>query len=36
MIKRALKFLLGVQESVLVVDFISRNKVKIMHKVKTC
>ena len=35
MIKRVLTFVLGVQEYVLV-DFISQNKVKILHKVKTC
>ena len=35
MIKRALTFVSGVQESVLV-DFISQNKVKILHLVKTC
>ena len=35
MIKRVLTFVLGVQESVLV-DFISQNKVKSLHKVKTC
>ena len=35
MIKRVLTFVSGVQESVLV-DFISQNKVKILHKVKTC
>ena len=35
MIKRVLTFVLGVQESVLV-DFLSQNKVKILHKVKTC
>ena len=35
MIKRVLAFVSGVQESVLV-DFISQNKVKILHKVKTC
>ena len=34
MIKRVLTFVSGVQESVLV-DFISKNKVKILHKVKT-
>ena len=34
MIKRVLTFISGVQESVLV-DFISQNKVKILHKVKT-
>ena len=34
MIKRVLTFVSGVQESVLV-DFISQNKVKILHKVKT-
>ena len=33
MIKRVLTFVSGVQESVLV-DFISQNKVKILHKVK--
>ena len=35
MIKRVLTFVSGVQESVLV-HFISHNKVKILHKVKTC
>ena len=35
MIKRVLTFVSGVQESVLV-DFISQNKVKILHEVKTC
>ena len=35
MIKRVLTFVSGVQESVLL-DFISQNKVKILHKVKTC
>ena len=35
MIKRVLTFVLGVQESVLI-NFISQNKVKILHKVKTC
>ena len=35
MIKRVLTFVSGVQESVLV-DFISQNKVKSLHKVKTC
>ena len=35
MIKHALTFVSGVQESVLV-DFISQNKVKIVYKVKTC
>ena len=35
MIKRVLTFVSGVQESVLV-DFINQNKVKILHKVKTC
>ena len=35
MIKRALTFVSGVQESVLL-DFISQNKVKALHKVKTC
>ena len=34
MIKRLLTFVSGVQESVLV-DFISQNKVKTLHKVKT-
>ena len=33
MIKRVLTFVSGFQESVLV-DFISQNKVKILHKVK--
>ena len=33
MIKRVLTFVSGVQESVLV-DVISQNKVKILHKVK--
>ena len=35
MIKCVLTFVSGVQESVLV-DFISQNKVKILHKVKIC
>ena len=35
MIKRVLTFVSDVQESVLL-DFISQNKVKILHKVKTC
>ena len=35
MIKRVLTFVSGVHESVLV-DFISQNKVKILHKVKAC
>ena len=35
MIKRALTFVSGVQGSVLL-DFISQNKVKTLHKVKTC
>ena len=35
MIKRVITFVSGVQEFVLV-DFISQNKVKILHKVKTC
>ena len=35
MIKRVLAFVSRVQESVLV-DFISQNKVKILHKVKIC
>ena len=35
MIKDVLTFVSGVQESVLV-DFISQNKVKVLHKVKTC
>ena len=35
MIKCVLTFVSGVQESVLV-DFISKNKVKILHKVKIC
>ena len=35
MIKRVLTFVSGVQESVLI-DFTSQNKVKILHKVKTC
>ena len=34
MIKRVLTFVSGVQKSVLI-DFISQNKVKIFHKVKT-
>ena len=33
-VKRVLTFVSGVQGSVLV-DFISQNKVKILHKVKT-
>ena len=35
MIKRVLTFVSSVQESILA-DFISQNKVKILHKVKTC
>ena len=35
MIKRVLTFVSDVQKSVFV-DFISQNKVKILHKVKTC
>ena len=35
MIKRVPTFVLGVQESVFL-DFISQNKVKILHEVKTC
>ena len=35
MIKRVLTFLSGVPESVLV-HFTSKNKVNILHKVKTC
>ena len=35
MIKRALTFDSSVQESILV-DFLSQNKVKILHKAKTC
>ena len=35
MIKCVLTFVSGVQESALV-DFISQNKVKILHKVKIC
>ena len=35
MIKRVLTFVSGVQKSVSV-DCISQNKVKILHKVKTC
>ena len=35
MIKRVLTFVSDVQESVLV-DFISQNKVKTLHQVKTC
>ena len=35
LIKRVLTFVSGVQESVLL-DFMSQNKVKILHKVKTC
>ena len=35
MIKRVLTFVSDVQKSVLV-DFISQNKVKILHKVKIC
>ena len=35
MIKCVLTFVSGIQESVLV-DFISQNKVKILHKVKIC
>ena len=34
MIKRVLTFVSGLQES--GIDFISQNKVKILHKVKTC
>ena len=35
MMKRIPTFVSGVQESALL-DFISQNKVKILHKVKTC
>ena len=35
MIKRVITFVSGVQEFVLV-DFVSQNKLKILHKVKTC
>ena len=35
MIERVLMFVSGVQESVMV-NFISQNIVKILHKVKTC
>ena len=35
MIKHVLTFVSGVQESALV-DFISQNRVKTLHKVKTC
>ena len=35
MIERVLTFVSGVQESALV-DFTSQNRVKILHKVKTC
>ena len=35
MIKRVLTFVSGLPESVLL-DFISQNKVKSLHKVKTC
>ena len=35
MIKPVLTFVSGLQESDLV-DFINQNKVKILHKVKTC
>ena len=35
MIKRVLTFVSGVQEFVLL-DFVSQNKIKILHKVKTC
>ena len=35
MIKCVLTFVSGVQQSVLI-DFVSQNKVKILHKVKTC
>ena len=35
MIKRVLTFVSGVQESSLL-DFVSQNKFKILHKVKTC
>ena len=35
MIKRILTFVSSVWESVLV-EFISQNKVKILHKIKTC
>ena len=35
MIKCVPTFVSGVQESVLV-DFISQNKVKVLHKVKIC
>ena len=35
MIERVLTFVSGVEESALV-DFISQNRVKILHEVKTC
>ena len=35
MVKRVLMLVSGVQESVLI-DFVSQNKVKILHKFKTC
>ena len=35
MIKRVLTFVSGIQESVLI-DFISQNKLEILHKVKAC
>ena len=35
MIKRVLTFVSGVQESTLR-DFINQNKVKFLHRVKTC
>ena len=35
MIKRVLTFISGVQESVLL-NFMSQNKVKTLHEVKTC
>ena len=35
MIKRVLTFVSDVRESALV-DFISQNKIKILHKVQTC
>ena len=35
MIKRILRFVSGVQESVFL-DVTSQNKVKVLHEVKTC
>ena len=36
MIKCVLTFVSGVQVPVLVIDFVSQNKVKTLHKVKIC